>query len=518
MAAKGIRVKTALISVYSKNGLVDFADSLKKMKIRIISTGNTSKVLTANGIKNDEVSSVTRFPEMLDGRVKTLHPMIHGGILARRDKKEHMQTLTRHKIPTIDLVVIDLYPFEEVLRTGASRQKIIEMIDIGGPTMLRAAAKNHSGVAAVCDIKDYGMIVKELNKNSGILSTGTVKKLAAKVFAVTASYDSMIAAFMDVSSPSGLPEKINLSYRKSAVMRYGENPHQAAAFYVPGGVSGSGFDSAKVHGGKELSYNNYLDLDAAWNIVCGFSQPAACVIKHNNPCGFSAHADIVKAFQLAHECDPLSAFGGIVGVNRKVSAALAKKIVNSGFLECVIAPSYEANAVEVLKTKKNLRIVEMPKAGKQGRSFQMKQINGALLLQEPDLRTIRKSELKCVTKKKPTAKQLTDLITSFELLKYVKSNAIVIMKNGQASGVGMGQPSRVDSVQDAIKRSGKRAKGAVLASDGFFPKPDSIQVAAKAGVAAIIQPGGSIQDETVIQAADKAGIAMLMTGHRHFTH
>lgn len=519
MAVKGISIKTVLMSVYNKDGLVKFADRLKKINIRIISTGNTSKVLTANGIKNDEVSTVTQFPEMLDGRVKTLHPKIHGGILARRDKEDHLATLKKHQIPLIDLVVIDLYPFEEALRTETNKQKIVEMIDIGGPTMLRAAAKNHTGVAAVCDIHDYQMVASELEANQGILSHHTVKLLAAKVFSLTASYDALIADFMCGDSLlSVLPEKINLKYKKTSTLRYGENPHQAAAFYETVHRESAGFPSAKSHGGKELSYNNYLDLDAAWNIVCGFSDPVACVIKHNNPCGFSVQKDIVKAFQSAYACDPLSAFGGIVGINRKVNSNLAKKIVTAGFLECVIAPGYDLKAIEILKTKKNLRIIEMKKNKPQTNKLQMKQINGALLVQQADEKTIRKNDLKCVSKKKPTVTQLADLTLSFELLKYVKSNAIVIMKNGQASGVGMGQPSRVDSVQDAIKRSGKRTKGAVLASDGFFPKPDSIELAAKAGIVAIIQPGGSIQDEVVIQAANKAGIAMIMTGHRHFTH
>jgi len=524
MSEKQVQVKTALISVFDKTGLVVFARELKRRRVRILSTGNTARTLREAGIEATEVSEITDFPEMLDGRVKTLHPKIHGGILARRDKKSHLAVLAEHGIPMIDLVVISLYPFEQVRRRSSVREEIIEMIDIGGPTMLRAAAKNMDGVGAVCDTADYGEVLRELDRGKGTLSAAFRRKLAMKVFAVTSAYDTAITDYLAGDSgtgrksdaPGALPANLSLSYRKAGDLRYGENPHQKAALYRSLGGETGGLSEAEVLGGKELSYNNYLDLEAAWSLVSGFKEGCACVVKHNNPCGFAIHPDRAKAFKLAFAGDPLSAFGGIVGTNRRVDAALAKAILEAGFLECVVAPAFDAQALKLLREKKNLRLVAAPRRAPS--AFDFKKIQGGLLVQTPDQRDVAARQLKTVTLRHPAAKQMSDLLTGFKLLRFIKSNAIVIVKDGQAVGIGMGQPSRVDSVHTAIRKAGKRAKGAILASDGFFPKPDSIRAAAKHGISAIIQPGGSIKDAEVIAGCDKAKIAMVLTGVRHFTH
>lgn len=548
MGYGSVRVRTALLSVYDKTDLVRFARALVKHDIRIVSTGSTAKTLKEEGVPVTEVQDVTKFPEMMDGRLKTLHPAIHGGILARRDKSSHLASAKEHGIGLIDLVVVSLYPFEKTLASTQDDEKIIEMIDIGGPTMLRAAAKNHAAVAAVCDPADYDFVLRELEMGEGSLTTDVRRMLAGKVFDQTARYDRLIARYFESTAPTGLrsglpsltasaatgsakiagaagavsasepaPAELVLKYEKVSDLRYGENPHQKAALYRASTGGARGLADAKVHGGKELSYNNYLDLEAAWALVSAYQEACATVVKHNNPCGFALNADIAKAFKQAFACDPLSAFGGIVAVNRPVDAKTAKTIIAAGFLECVIAPAYTPDAIGVFKEKKNLRIVETTRpASSPERDF--KRITGGLLSQDLNQRDAVKSELKIVTRKKPTAKQIDELLAAFRLTRFVKSNAIVLMKGGVAYGIGMGQPSRVDSAASAFKKAGKRSRGAVLASDGFFPKPDSIQLAARHGIKAIIQPGGSIQDPEVIKACDKAGIAMVLTGVRNFSH
>ena len=522
MTPQQTALKRALISVYDKAGLLPFVKGLVKHGVEIVSTGNTAKALREAGFSVTEVSEITGFPEMLNGRVKTLHPKIHGGILARRDKPDHLATLNEHHIPLIDLVVINLYPFEKALERRASHEDTIEMIDIGGPTLLRAAAKNYESVAVVCDIEDYSEVLKRLDSGKGKLDTPYRKQLASKVFERTYRYDEHIAGFLksdgvQQDQADSLPEELQLNYRKLKALRYGENPHQRSAFYRTLGNKAPGWDKAKVLGGKELSYNNYLDLDAAWSLVSAFKKAACCVIKHNNPCGFSLNADLKRAFLEAFAGDPLSAFGGIVGLNRRVDQKTAQAIFDAGFLECVVAPAFQESALKILRKKKNLRLIEMPpKLFKSDWDF--KKITGGLLVQDSNLKDATKGGLKVVTRKRPPKNQVEDLLLGFKLLRFIKSNAIVLIKQGQAVGVGMGQPSRVDSVLSAIKKAGKRAQGAVMASDGFFPKADSIQVAAKHGIRAVIQPGGSIQDPTVIEASNKAKISMVFTGIRHFTH
>jgi phosphoribosylaminoimidazolecarboxamide formyltransferase/IMP cyclohydrolase len=515
------KVRTALISVYDKTGLVGFARELVKHEIRVVSTGSTAKTLRENKIPVTEVQEVTRFPEMMDGRVKTLHPLIHGGILARRDKTEHLDAAKKHGIGLIDLVVVSLYPFEKTLASTQDPEKIIEMIDIGGPAMLRSAAKNHDAVASVCDPADYAELLRELEISEGSLTLDFRKKLAGKVFAATAAYDGLIARYFagihHEAAAAGAASDLTLRYSKVGDLRYGENPHQKAALYRSNESRVKGLADAKVHGGKELSYNNYLDLEATWALVSAYDAPSATVVKHNNPCGFAIHKDLSKAFKLAFACDPISAFGGIVGLNRSVDGKTARTVIAAGFLECVIAPGFTAEALEVFKTKKNLRVVEIGRKPSAAET-DFKRITGGLLVQDLNELDAKKENLKLVTRKKPTAKQLDELLASFRLTRFVKSNAIVVMKNGVAYGIGMGQPSRVDSAASAFKKAGKHARGAVLASDGFFPKPDSIQLAARNGIKAIIQPGGSIQEPEIIKACDKAGIAMVLTGIRNFSH
>ncbi len=514
------KIKRALVSVYDKTGILPFVESLNRMGVEIISTGGTYKLLKEKGIPATEVSSVTEFPEMLDGRVKTLHPKIHGGLLALRDNPEHVKTIQKHGIEPIDLVVINLYPFEETVRTKTDEHDIIEMIDIGGPAMLRSASKNFRFVGVVCDPSDYASVQKELEDGDGALSQATLKRLAGKVFERTSAYDRAIASYFSGQKPQSLaefPQELTLGFKKLQDLRYGENPHQKGVLYEEVGSKMSGAVKAKKLHGKELSFNNILDLDAALEMVEAFSEPACSIVKHTSPCGFAISKDLTTAFKKAHACDPLSAFGGIIGFNQVVDEKTAKAILASGFVECVIAKGFDAKALAVLQTKKNLRLLST-KIENQFEKLDFKKVKGGLLLQEKDLKDSVASDLKVVTKLKPKKSQISDLLIAFKISRFVKSNAIVIVKGGATLGLGMGQPSRVDACQTALRKAGKKAKGAVLASDGFFPKPDSIQFAAKAGISAIIQPGGSIADEEIIKACDKAKIAMVSTGLRHFKH
>ncbi len=513
-----VPIKRALISVYDKTGVVNFAKTLHGLGVEIISTGGTAALLKKAGLPVKEVSSVTRFPEMLDGRVKTLHPKLHAGILALRDNRHHMSTLRKYKIKPIDMVVVNLYPFWDAVKTAKEEREILEMIDIGGPSMLRAAAKNFKFVAAVSDPRDYGPILRELKNNQSSLAESTTKALAAKVFKRTAYYDSLVYRYFtgDRASKEELPERLTLDFEKRQDLRYGENPHQKGALYIEKGSKSAGVVRARQLHGKELSFNNILDLDTALEMAEAFKEPACAIVKHTSPCGFALGRNAKEAFKNAYQCDPMSAFGSIIGFNAGVDEETAGEILKSGFIECIIAKSFTKGALKNLKAKKNLRLLSTSRGEEEKLDF--KKVSGGLLLQERDTKDPIVSGLKCVTKTKPKDYQIQDLLFAFKVCRYVKSNAIVVAKKNRTVGLGMGQPSRVDSCLVALKKAGKRARGAVLASDGFFPKPDSISLAKKAGIRAIIQPGGSIQDEAVIRACNRAGISMVFTTLRHFRH
>ena len=512
------RIKRALLSVYDKTGLVPLAKTLESLGVEILSTGGTAQLLKKEGIKVIEVSEVTHFPEMLSGRVKTLHPNLHAGLLALRDDPQHLETLAEHNIKPIDLVVVNLYPFWDAVKTKTDEREIVEMIDIGGPSMLRSAAKNFRFVASVSDPADYPRVIEELKKGEGRLGDDTRRHLAAKVFRLTSGYDGMIQNYLANGKATGtetLPAHYSLNFEKIQDLRYGENPHQAGAVYREKGVLSGVVNAEKLHG-KELSFNNLLDLDAAWELVSAFSETACVIIKHMNPCGFAVGKTPADAFKHAFARDPLSSFGGVIGLNAKLDLKTAETILKSGFIECIIAKDFDKAAVEALKAKKNLRLLKID--GRRDSRLDFKRVSGGLLLQQPDEKDPRAEDLHVVTKAAPKKGQIADLLFSFKVCRYVRSNAIVIAKNGATLGLGMGQPSRVDSCDTAFRKAGKKAKGAVLASDGFFPKPDSIALAKKHGISAIIQPGGSVQDAEVIAACDRAKIAMVFTGVRHFKH
>lgn len=517
-----VKIKRALISVSDKEGILDFAKGLKNFGIEILSTGGTAKLLRDNGIDVKEVSEYTGFPEMLDGRVKTLHPKIHAGLLALRGSDEHMKTLEEHSIGLIDMVVVNLYPFEKTTRKpNVAIEEVIENIDIGGPSMLRSAAKNHRDVAAVCNPSRYNQIIEELKKNKGALSDTLMRDLAIEVFGATSHYDAEIHAFLKnyfdkQPGPSGFPKELVLSFEKIQDLRYGENSHQKAAFYREK-ARARGLINLKQLQGKELSFNNILDLNSALELVKEFSGPAAVIVKHNNPCAVAEDKTLERAFLDAWKCDPLSAFGGIVALNRKPDLKAAKAIIKSGFLECIIAPGFDKQAASLFKDKKNLRLLEL-------NDFEpidepeFKRVSGGLLLQDKDLATLDTNNLKTVTKKKPTKKEMESLVFGWKVAKHVKSNAIVLTRGTRTVGIGAGQMSRVDSVMIAKIKAGKLSKNSCLASDAFFPKADAVIEAAKAHVVAIIQPGGSIADSEIIRACDKYKISMVFTGIRHFKH
>ncbi len=512
-----------MISVSDKTGLVDFAKGLQKLGVEIISTGGTAALLRSSNIPVKEVSEHTGFPEMLDGRVKTLHPKIHGGLLALRDNAEHMKQIAKHDISLIDMVVVNLYPFEKaVQKKNIPLEEAIENIDIGGPSMLRSAAKNYRSVAVICNAERYGEVLNELNNNSGILSDKVLANLAIEVFERTSRYDAAIYDFLknrfkSDDSFSAFPKEFAFSFSKLQDLRYGENPHQAAAFYSDHGKL-EGLSQLQQLQGKELSFNNILDLNAAVDIIREFDAPAAVIIKHNNPCGVAQDKSLDKAYIKAYKSDTLSAFGGIIGLNRCVDAKTAAAVIKSGFMECIIAPDFSEEAKKLFSVKKNLRLLVLDLGGIKLEKFDFKKVTGGLLLQEKDNRTIKPEELKVVTKVKPTKAQMEAMVFGWKLIKHVKSNAIALVKGTQTIGIGCGQTSRVDSAIHAIRRAGSSARGSVLISDAFLPKPDTVTIAAKAGVKAIIQTGGSIMDEAVIKEADKRKIAMVNTGIRHFKH
>jgi phosphoribosylaminoimidazolecarboxamide formyltransferase/IMP cyclohydrolase len=517
-----IKVKRALISVSDKVGLLDFARGLHQLGIEIISTGGTARLLQAADIPVVEIDQVTGFPEILDGRLKTLHPAVHGALLALRDNPLHMEQLQKYKIGLIDMVVVNLYPFERAIqKKNVSLAEALENIDIGGPTMLRSAAKNFKSVAVVSNPKRYLEVLKELDTNSGLLSDAFLMNLAIEVFQYTSHYDSIIFEFLNNRLKGGdnpaFPKDIVFRFSKVQDLRYGENPHQRAAFYADSQEQ-RGLPFIKQLNGKELSFNNIVDLNAAVEIIREFTEPAAVVIKHNNPTGVAQDKTLAAAYKQAWACDPLSAFGGIIAVNQKVDLKTAQLISQSGFMECVIAPSYDEAALKLLSEKKNLRVVEFALDHFSNERWDFKQINGGALVQDKDVKNLDLSELKVVTKVKPTKAQMASLIFAWKVTKHVRSNAMVLVKGTKTVGIGCGQTSRVESAMTAIKKAGKNAKGSFLASEAFIPKTDNVMVAAKAGVKIIIQTGGSIADEEVIKAADRARIAMVLTGVRHFKH
>ncbi|MBP8924044.1 MAG: bifunctional phosphoribosylaminoimidazolecarboxamide formyltransferase/IMP cyclohydrolase [Thauera sp.] len=529
-----MNVSQALISVSDKRGVLDFARELSALGIKLLSTGGTASLLREAGLPVTDVSEHTGFPEMLDGRVKTLHPKVHGGILARRDLSEHMDTIAAHDIGRIDLVVVNLYPFQQtVAKPDCTLEDAIENIDIGGPTMVRAAAKNHGneqgGVGIVTDPEDYGCIVEELKTNAGKLSHKTRFALAVKAFTHTARYDSAISNYLtalvtneagDVSLQS-YPERLQLAFDKVQDLRYGENPHQTAAFYRQPGAAEGGVAGYSQLQGKELSYNNIADADAAWECVKAFDgSAAACVIvKHANPCGVAVAASALEAYKKAFSTDPTSAFGGIIAFNGEVDRAAAEA-VSAQFLEVLIAPSYTADALELLASKKNVRVLTCA-LGQPAGAFDYKRVGGGLLVQSADEARIQIADLKIVTKRAPTEAEMRDMLFAWRVAKYVKSNAIVYCKDGMTVGVGAGQMSRVDSARIArikAENAGLQIAGCVVASDAFFPFRDGLDVLAQAGATAVIQPGGSMRDEEVIAAANEQNIAMVFTGFRHFRH
>jgi phosphoribosylaminoimidazolecarboxamide formyltransferase/IMP cyclohydrolase len=519
-----IRIRQALVSVSDKAGLVELARSLSLFGVSILSTGGTAKLLGASGIKVTEVAEYTGYPEMLDGRLKTLHPKIHGGLLARRDRPEHMAAIKEAGTEPIDLVVVNLYPFRETIaRPGCTFDDAVENIDIGGPTMVRAAAKNHAGVAVVTDPADYDAIIAEMEANAGALSAATRLALAKKAFTHTAAYDAAIANYLtglDADlAPSPFPERLTLQWEKVQQMRYGENPHQLAAFYRdPEPVAGGLARYVQLQG-KELSYNNIGDADAAWECVKTFDRAACAIVKHANPCGVAEAADTLTAYQKAFKTDPTSAFGGIIAFNRPLDGATAAAIAKQ-FVEVVIAPEVNAEARAVLAAKENVRVLAVSMA-RETQALDLKRVGGGVLAQTPDARNVAVRELKVVTRRAPTAAELEDLLFAWRVAKFVKSNAIVFCGGGMTLGVGAGQMSRVDSARIAAikaQNAGLSLAGAVVASDAFFPFRDGVDVVAQAGAKAVIQPGGSVRDDEVIAAADELGLAMVFTGVRHFRH
>jgi len=512
----------AIISVSDKTGVSDFAQGLTKLGFEVFSTGGTKKALAEAGVPVKSVSEITGFPEILDGRVKTLHPMVHGGILARRDLPSHMKELAKNKIETIDLVAVNLYPFvQTVSKGGVSLEEALENIDIGGPTMIRAAAKNFPGVIVIVDPRDYQPILEKLKK--GDLDLSERKRLAQKAFQHVAIYDTAISQYLR-QDVEGFPEEMTIALKKRYGLRYGENPHQKGVFYaeqVVGMGQDTGITWAKQLGGKELSFNNILDADAAWGAVTDFSAPTVAIIKHTNPCGLASCDDIAEAYRRAFSGDEVAAFGGIVAANRPVTLAMAEAM-KPVFYEIVIAPDYEPKALELLKKKKDLRILVAelpPDYGKASSGYlDFRRVKGGFLVQSPDSLPEDSVNLKTVTKRQPTPAEMKGLLFAWRVVKHIKSNAIALAKDTTLLGMGAGQPSRIVSAKIAIEKAGEKAAGSVLASDAMFPFPDVVEAAATAGVTAIIQPGGSIRDEDSIKAADKYNMAMVFTGERHFRH
>jgi phosphoribosylaminoimidazolecarboxamide formyltransferase/IMP cyclohydrolase len=521
-------VERALISVFDKTGVVELAKRLAALKIDILSTGGTAKLLRESGVAVRDVSDFTGWPEMLDGRVKTLHPKVHGGLLFRRGHAEDEKQAKEHGIAPIDLVVVNLYPFEATAaKAGLTAEELIENIDIGGPTMLRSAAKNFASVTVVTDPADYARVASEIESGRDT-SLATRLELARKAFATTSRYDGMITTelerlvaargHVELGAKAKLPERLHLALRRQQELRYGENPHQAAALYAPAGHAPGGLAAAKQLQGKELSYNNLVDLEAARSLAAEFHQPAAVIIKHNNPCGTAERETLTDAYLKALACDPVSAFGGVLAFNRVVDATTAEEVAKL-FVECIAAPGFDEKSKGIFAAKKNLRLLELRADGPQPeRELQLKRILGGMLVQEPDLGELSDQELRTVTKRVPSVEEMHTMRFAWKVAKHVKSNAIVFARDGATVGVGAGQMSRVDSVKIAVMKAQASLAGSVVASDAFFPFPDGVEEAAKAGATAVIQPGGSMRDADVIAAADRLGLAMVFTSIRHFLH
>ncbi len=523
------KVQRAILSVTDKTGLVDFAKQLSSLGIELISTGGTARLLREGGISVKDISELTGFPEMLDGRVKTLHPRVHGGILHMRAKQEHRAAVAEHGIEPIDMVVVNLYAFEKTAaKPGVAVDELIENIDIGGPSMIRSAAKNFQDVAVVTSPADYPTIVEELRASGGELSSMTKWKLAQKAFALTASYDSAIASTLERVHANGnlslqaqeeFPPTLRLRYNKVMDLRYGENPHQKAAMYSDG--SNVGVANGKQLQGKELSYNNIVDLQASWDLAAEFEEPFCAIIKHTNPCGSAIGRDLIEAFQRAFQCDPVSAFGGVIALNRAVDGATAEAIAGlrhngvAVFIECIIAPSFDEAARARFSKRKDLRLLEVTPAPMK---YVIKAVSGGVLVQDNDLHRLDPASVKVVSQRQPSEQEMKDLLFAWKVGKHVKSNAILYAKDGRSVGVGAGQMSRVDSAKIGAIKSVLGTKGSVVASDAFFPFPDAVEEIAKAGATAIIQPGGSVRDQDVIDTANKLGLAMVVTGIRHFRH
>ena len=523
MSSGSSRIQRAILSVTDKTGLVEFARTLSHLKIELISTGGTARLLRDSGIAVKDISDLTGFPEMLDGRVKTLHPKVHGGILHRRENPAHTAAVAEHGIQPIDMVVVNLYAFEKTAaKPGVVFEELIENIDIGGPSMIRSAAKNFHDVAVVTSPADYPAIAEELVRSSGSLSLETKWRLAQKAFATTAAYDSAIASTLEripadfhlppQNAAEVFPQTLRLSFQKTLDLRYGENPHQKAAMYSDG--SGLGVANARQLQGKELSYNNIVDLQAAWDLAQEFDDPVCAIIKHTNPAGAATGKTVAEAYQRALECDPVSAFGGVIGVNRPIDGAAAEEM-HKLFLEVIAAPGFDDAAKARFATKKNLRLVEVKAAPQK---WILKNVSGGILLQDADVRPLQDIDLKVVTQRAPTPAEIRAMLFAWKVCKHVKSNAIVYARDGQTVGVGAGQMSRVDSAKIGAMKAQLPLKGTVAASDAFFPFPDGVEEIARAGATAIIQPGGSQRDPEVIAAADRLGLAMLFTGVRHFRH
>lgn len=510
-------MKRALISVSDKTGIVELAKSLVELGWSIVSTGGTYRTLSDSGVEVTEVCDVTKFPEILDGRVKTLHPSIHGGILYRRDDRDHVMTVKDFQIDNIDMVVVNLYPFKEAYeKEGLSTEEMIEEIDIGGPTLIRAAAKNFKYVNILVDHKDYSRVLEELNE-TGHTSYETRIELAKKAFAHTARYDSVISRYFNELTDDKYPENLILAYEKKGDLRYGENPHQEASLYQEYIGENFGIKNIEQLGGKELSYNNINDINEALNMIREFEEPTAIAVKHGNPCGAASSFDIFNAYQKAHDADPQSIFGGIVIFNREVDLKLAEELIEI-FLEIVIAPSFTDEALEVLRRRKNLRVISLKDSYREEWKAQViKGIDGGLLMQDKDSKLLL-DELQYVTDKKPSEEELEDMVFAWKIAKCAKSNGVVIARDKTTIAIGPGQVSRVWALENAIKQGGSKVEGSVLASDAFFPFSDCVEIAAKSGITSIIQPGGSIHDENSIKKADKTAVAMVFTGIRHFKH
>ena len=524
-----VSVKRALISVFDKTGLVEFARELSALGIEIVSTGGTAKLLREAGLSVRDVSALTGWPEMLGGRVKTLHPKVHGGILYQRAKPEDWKQVGEHEIEPIDLVVVNLYPFSSTAaKPGVTADELIENIDIGGPAMVRSAAKNFQSVGVVTDPADYASIAAEL-RETGELRLGTRLVLARKAYARTARYDGEISTELERLSAEGgeirigklepLPQRIHIAIERRQPMRYGENPHQSAALYIPAGRPATGLAGARQLQGKELSYNNLVDLDSAWALARELGRAGVVIVKHNNPCGAAEQDSLREAYLKALECDPVSAFGGVMAFNRAIDAPTAEEVANL-FVECIVAPGFEPSALEKFAAKKNLRLLEMPREAA-AEELELKRISGGVLVQQPDHHELAEADLKVVTERAPSDAEIRALLFGWKVCKHVKSNAIVFAREGQTVGIGAGQMSRVDSVKIAVIKAataGLSLKGSVVASDAFFPFPDGVEEAGKAGAVAVIQPGGSMRDADVIAAANKLGMAMVFSGVRHFRH